>query len=45
MLMAKFSRKIMNLLVVGLIFSGLVAGCSHMEPARTSAALAQQPVE
>jgi polysaccharide export outer membrane protein len=44
MLMGKPSRKTVNLLFVMLIISGLVAGCSSPQPARTTAAMAQQPV-
>jgi polysaccharide export outer membrane protein len=44
MLMAKYSIKIMNPLFIVLILSGLVAGCSGPQPARTSAAMAQEPV-
>jgi polysaccharide export outer membrane protein len=42
--MGKPSRKTVNLLFVMLIISGLVAGCSSPQPARTTAAMAQQPV-
>ena len=44
MLMGKPSKKIMNLLFVALILSGLAAGCSRPQPASTAAAMAQQPV-
>jgi polysaccharide export outer membrane protein len=44
MLMGKPSRKTVNLLFIMLIISGLVAGCSSPQPARTTAAMAQQPV-
>jgi polysaccharide export outer membrane protein len=42
--MGKPSRKTVNLLFVMLIISGLVAGCSSPQPARTTAGMAQQPV-
>jgi polysaccharide biosynthesis/export protein PslD len=45
MLMGKYTWKIMNLLFVVAILSGLVAGCSSPHPARTTAAMAQQPVQ
>jgi polysaccharide export outer membrane protein len=43
MLMGKSSRSV-NLLFVVLILIGLVAACSSPQPARTFAAMAQQPV-